>query len=1164
MPARVALSSTQVNGQYVGTTRVAPPTAGPGSNTCRLFNGQSDRLLLGPSNALGSNFVVLLSFWRSNIAQLPDNQTSARLFTQYCVGGTRVAVGLNRNSLSLTYTSGSQVYTLESPTQLVDTNRHILALAVIGTNITVMLDGRVAIKIAAVLPSPDLALVCVGADVRSRFFQGYIDDVAVFKNPHQDLQNWVRYYRNLVLGRFDHDYQSSPFASGYHSVALSEDGFTASGGSQSPRSRVPVAVPFIEDTVLPVQAIEFRFGSTSGEVKIGLFNSAHDLENFDIGESPESYAFTQNGEVWQDSAVVSSGFGNWLSTDTMAMRWEPSTRVLALLRNGEFMTSVTLPAGQWTAAVSLGQATVTLNSGDTVARGLPLDTPGLPLKAWSRLTTELRKLRIDGVSSALDEQGVEILDSATGSVVGEYYSPEPREPGFTVESLDLARRVGGGIRVGFGPYTAADDEFFFAIAFSPEEEDLTGEVVLLESPTKWGLRLIDGKLNAWVGSVQVGSSNEPFTPGDSYFLGLTRSAAGRLLVWSHIGYILQSGDLTVSQTATDLWVGSAADGSKKFSGRLSHLVLSSNMLPQWKLQRLRSVYTWDLPDIAGMIPNPPVYRRVTELSWADVVAAGISSSPTSSHCYVGTLAQAPDSIAIEYRPVDRKGAAGYTGDNIHQWCPSAVLLQELDESGDQLYLMAADGLESVLAGTPALIDNEIFKVTAVNLVNSIVHVARACADTVPGRHGAGAKVWFYGSAIGSSRNVYQVLDSVDVKLLSRTELAEMGEEFAPTDTISMQGRLARPYPPAGLTVNDQLAPAEISGTAQIKWLSRNKASQGSTLLGWTEPGPAAPAGTTYRVRAYNPGTSELVFESDPIASNDLSYNLFVDGYVGQLAVTVTSYLAGQESLWSARLEFDYNYEVMVILNTEEGEALETEDETANIEAEFLTSMMVGSYNGQLPDDFSGEEEEEEEEDLADHSEGGAILGVKISEFSQLATTPTGEEMIPIAINGTNYFVTFSQYLQWLIANSPQPQDGKNAYQLWLEQGNTGSLDDFFEFYRGYRGLNSNAARRILTITGATGAIVCNWELYDEIRLRLVGNVTLTFQGPADGQGCMLKIQQDATGGRTLTLPPQVRYNALVQSYSPTPTPLISDKIAFIYDSSDGAYDFVTFVPGITY
>lgn len=1165
MAARVALSTAGQNGQYVGTTRVPTPTASPGSATCRSFNGTGDRLLLGPSSSLGANFLALMTFWRADTSVLADNRTAARLFTQYCVGGTRVGVGINRSFLSLTFTnSAGTTTTVEAKAKVLDTARHFLGIEVTSSMIRVFLDGRLAIKVTATLAAPDLARVCVGADTSQRFFRGQIDDVAAFQTYPSKVQNWLRYYRELVRGNYSRDYQAAIFASGYDSVTVSDDGYQAAGFSTAPPSRVPLATAFREEAELPQQFLEFRFDAGSGNLKLGVFNTSHDLSVADIGTTPNSYAFTTAGQLMLNNEVVASGFGTWSADNLMALGWDAVNRVLSLWRDGVHLTDLNLGAGTWTAAVSLGAATVYLNSGQSVPLSLPTDTPGLPSKVWSKLTTEFRQMKLAEVCAPLDDLGTDLTDAYTGAVVGLYTSPVPLEAGFTVDGFDVSRRVGGGIKANFGTHTTADDDFFFAVAFSPEEADFTGEVVLLESPTKWGLRLIDGKLNAWVGDVQVGSSNAPFEAGKRYILGITRSGSGKLLIWTHIGYILQSGDVTAAQTASDVYVGSGAAGDRAFSGRLSHLVLSGKQPAAWKMARLKSVYTWDVPDVAGMIPNPSDVRQVFELSWRDVIAAGISTTPTAANCYVGTVAHEPDAIAIEYRPVDRKGAAAFAGDNIASWAPVGSLLQYTDMYTDQLLLADAAHLDTVSLGSALLVGSEICKVVAINPTTLIITVERACADTVPAEHGAGTKVWFYDGHLGSSRNVYAVLDSVDVKMLSRSALAEMGEEFAPTDTVAMQGRLARPYPPANVVINEQSAPTDLFGTVYIQWNHRNKVTQGSALTGWYTPGAfSAPAGVNYLVRAYNADTGELLHESSVLANTDSDYNLYIDGYTGNLKVTVSSIQGTLECLQVPALTFAYTWETQTLIETEEGdEPLETEDETANIETERMTNLLAGSFSGELPDDWDGFEEEEEEEE--DAGGGGThVLGQKFSDFGKKPTPFEGDEIIPFAINGTNYSMTFSEFLAWVVANAPQAQDGKDAYELWLEEGNTGTLEDFFEAYRGYRGLNSNSARRIQTINGATGAIICNWANYDEIRLRLVGNVILTFQGPNDGQGCLLKLTQDATGGHTVTLPSSVRYNALVQHYDPTPTAGATDKVGFIYDSADGTYDFVTFVPGFS-
>lgn len=1157
MVARLALSTAGQNGQYIGTARVPTPAAAPGSTTCRSFNGKTDRLVLGRSDDLGLNYLVVMTFWRGEASLLADNKTAARLFTQYCVGGTRVAVGINRNTLTLTYTNPQGITaTLDSKVVVMDLARRFLGLHVQPGKVTVYLDGRKALEADISLAAPDLARACVGADTLVRGFNGQIDDLAIYQTAPAKTDNWLRYYRSLVRGEYVRDYVATGFAAGHNSVSLSLDGFGASGTSNIPPSRVPVSTPFRTEVELTDQYLEFKLTpGGSGAVRIGVFDTSHDLSVFDLGETGGSYAYDQTGALWHADAVAASGLGTWNADNTIALGFNRSTRALSLWVDGTHKHQLTLPAGTWTAGVNLGGNDIRLNAGQAVPMSLPKDTPGLPTKVWSKLTSEFREMRLAEVCAPLDDPSTELLDAFSGTAAGIYTVPLTPAAGFTPDSFDVSKRVGGGIKAFAGLHTAADDDFFFAIAFSPETSDLTGEKTLLDSPTKWGIKLLEGRLYAYVGDVQISSVNVAFTAGEKYLVGITRSKAGKLMVWCHIGYVLQSSDLLVSQTSSDVWVGSKSDGSAAFAGRLSHLILSSTLPTAWKMTRLKGVYSWDIPSIDGMIPNAADTRTVFEISYRDLVASGIKPVPLTTDCYVGALAKAPDEIAVEFRLVDRKGANPFIGEFIGEWTPHATLLQQVARGETQFLLNPGSSLTGVIPGSPCLVNGEICRVESINLTPLIVVVARGCVDTVPAIHGAGSHVWFYGSTLTSTQIDYVVNDSVETKLLSRSELAEMGEEFAPVNTVTLQGRAGRPYPPGAVTINDQASPVELAGTVQIKWKHRNRVTQGGVLSAWGEGAFTAPVGVTYIVRAYD-ADSGLLHESSPVLSTVSDYNLLVD-YTGDMTVTVTSYESGLACWQTPTLTFAYTDEVVVLMATEDYEAIDSED-AKHLKVEAISAVRAASYSGELPDDWGGIPVAAEGELI-----GPEIIGVKISEFPELPVLVTGVEKVPLVKDGVNYWADMQTFLDFIVASIPPAIDGKNAYQVWLDAGHVGSTEDFLTSLVGPRGLNSNSARRIQTITAGTGAIICNWGLYDEIRIRMVGPVVLTFQNAVDGQGCMLKLQQDGVGGRTVTIGAAVRFNALVQSYTPTPTAGLVDKIAFIYDSSDNAYDFATFIPGIS-
>jgi hypothetical protein len=149
--------------------------------------------------------------------------------------------------------------------------------------------------------------------------------------------------------------------------------------------------------------------------------------------------------------------------------------------------------------------------------------------------------------------------------------------------------------------------------------------------------------------------------------------------------------------------------------------------------------------------------------------------------------------------------------------------------------------------------------------------------------------------------------------------------------------------------------------------------------------------------------------------------------------------------------------------------------------------------------------------------------------------------------------------------------GKSAYEIAVDYGFNGTEAEWIVSLKGDKGNDGDIGpqgvsffnRRIQTIlaSATSGAVTCNWNNFDEIRVTLDANTTLTFIGGNDGQGCTLKLKQDATGTRTLTMASSVRFNADIVSYTTTAAANKADRLGFIYDSADNKYDFVSVIKG---
>jgi hypothetical protein len=104
--------------------------------------------------------------------------------------------------------------------------------------------------------------------------------------------------------------------------------------------------------------------------------------------------------------------------------------------------------------------------------------------------------------------------------------------------------------------------------------------------------------------------------------------------------------------------------------------------------------------------------------------------------------------------------------------------------------------------------------------------------------------------------------------------------------------------------------------------------------------------------------------------------------------------------------------------------------------------------------------------------------------------------------------------------------------------------------------------RIYTNLSASGTLTVDWSNYDEARLTLTGNIIISMTGGYDGQKVMLKLKQDSTGSRLVTLGGNVRYNADITAFTATTTANKIDRVGFVLDIPDGRYDIVAVAKGI--
>lgn len=124
---------------------------------------------------------------------------------------------------------------------------------------------------------------------------------------------------------------------------------------------------------------------------------------------------------------------------------------------------------------------------------------------------------------------------------------------------------------------------------------------------------------------------------------------------------------------------------------------------------------------------------------------------------------------------------------------------------------------------------------------------------------------------------------VEARILPSTSQGRLDLAEAPTDTVTLAGRMMRPYPPGNVQINGSRWPVSIGATAELSltWAHRDRRQQTVSLIKQDEGNIGPEFGTTYTIRIFGEtdtlirtvsgitGTSYIYATADEIADSGL-------------------------------------------------------------------------------------------------------------------------------------------------------------------------------------------------------------------------------------------------------------------------------------------------------
>jgi putative tail protein len=273
---------------------------------------------------------------------------------------------------------------------------------------------------------------------------------------------------------------------------------------------------------------------------------------------------------------------------------------------------------------------------------------------------------------------------------------------------------------------------------------------------------------------------------------------------------------------------------------------------------------WLPPD---RTPVAVTSRRLLEVSYREL--AGILdpsnlSLVSTTAAYLAVVAEAPSAMSLSYDLTDRVGSSGeFTARDVGDWCPSGLLsgAMAIAQGPTAATVVSSSRLEDVQVGQAALVDGEILRVDAIDYTSGAVTFARGCIDSVPAGHAAGARVWFYDGFASVDAAAYSSGVTLQARLLTNTSEGQLDPSSASIDSLTLQGRQGRPYPPGLLKLNGVAFPASITeddGVVAVSWAHRDRLLEADQVIDTAVGNIGPEPGTTYNLRIYNADSSVLL------------------------------------------------------------------------------------------------------------------------------------------------------------------------------------------------------------------------------------------------------------------------------------------------------------------
>lgn len=319
---------------------------------------------------------------------------------------------------------------------------------------------------------------------------------------------------------------------------------------------------------------------------------------------------------------------------------------------------------------------------------------------------------------------------------------------------------------------------------------------------------------------------------------------------------------------------------------------------------------WESPSAAPTVAANRLVREANYYEAQRVLGSAAAQALDPTTGYVIAAAARAGGAAFDFGMRTRTGSAAFEEQDRSAFAPSGTLSASLSHTATSATLTGLTDAGLIQVGRYAQIDSEIVRIDTFDSGTGAVTMGRGALGTVAATHASGARVWFVDQFFAVDGTERIDGEAVDVKLTPRTGRGELSADAAPTDVVTLDQIIARPYAPGRLRIAGEAYPTTVEeGPVTISWAHRHRTQQN---LEGDESGNIGPEdGVTYSLEVSDADTDEILVSVDGIAGT--SYNV-ADGVIAS-GMNVRVRLWAERTVNAAALASAQRHDYVVTVGT---------------------------------------------------------------------------------------------------------------------------------------------------------------------------------------------------------------------------------------------------------